>query len=107
MSKIWTFDHIENKHNLYWSRLPGKVLWIFIRTQKKYHWFWKEKKMLSLTKKLKSHQDPKECYTCRIKFVKRLTKDNNHQEVRDHFYNTGMVNIVCVIYDLMCPMKFL
>lgn len=67
----------------------------------------KRKKMLSLTKKLKSHQDPKECYTCRIKFVKRLTKDNNHQEVRDHFYNTGMVNIVCVIYDLMCPMKFL
>ena len=49
-----------------------------------------KKKMLPLTRKeLKSHEDEKVCYICRIRFLKNRTKNINYRKVKDHCHYTG------------------
>ena len=72
--------HIENKYTLY----RGKVCMKMFCTSSGEHakniaHF--EKKMLPLTKeKLKSHQDPKVCYICGKRNLKKLSKSINFQK---------------------------
>ena len=61
-----------------------------------------KKKMLPLTKKeLKLHQDPRECYICRKRFLKMFGNDKNCGKVRDHCHFTdkcrGAVRI-CIVF---------
>ena len=50
----------------------------------------KRKKMLLLTKEeLKSHQDPKVCYICGKRILKKFDKDQNYQKVRDDCHYAG------------------
>ena len=45
--------------------------------------------MLPLTKEeLKSHQDPKVCYICGKRILKKLSKSINYRKVRDHCHYT-------------------
>ena len=46
--------------------------------------------MLPLTKEeLKSHQDPKVCYICGKRILKKLSKTTNYGKVRNHCHYTG------------------
>ena len=46
--------------------------------------------MLPLTRKeLKSHKDAKLCYSYRIRFFRKLFRDQNYRKVRDHCHYTG------------------
>ena len=65
MSKIWAFDHTENKHTLYGGKDCMKNIFDSLREHAKIIVDFEKKKMLPLTKeKLKSHQDAKLCYIC-------------------------------------------
>ena len=89
MSRIWTFDHIENKtYFVSWKRLYEKVLWNFKGHAKNIICFGK-KKMLTLTKEeLESHQDAKVCYICGKRFIKNFANDKNYWKVRGHCHYT-------------------
>ena len=89
MSKIWVFDHIENKHTLYRAKYCMKVLYFFKRTRKNITDF-EKKKMLPLIKEhSKSHQDTKGCYICEKntfsapieRKVTKINKDGNESGV--------------------------
>ena len=48
------------------------------------------KKNVTITKnELKPHQNAKECYIYRIRFIKEYAKNENHQKVRDHCHDSG------------------
>ena len=62
-----------------------------------------KKKMLPLRKEeLKSHQDPKACYICGRRDLKRLSKSINYWKVRDHCHYTskyrGAAHITCNLW---------
>ena len=58
------------------------------KTCQKDNWLWK--KNVTITKnELKPHQDAKECYIYRIRFIKEYAKNENHQKVRDHCHDSG------------------
>ena len=58
-----------------------------------------KKKMLSLTKVSKSHQDVKQCYICGKRILRKFAKDKNYQKVRDHCHYTckcrGAAHSIC------------
>ena len=61
-----------------------------LREQKKNIIDFEKKKILTLTKEeLKSHQNPKVCYVCGKRFLKKFANDKNYWKVRDHFHYTG------------------
>ena len=89
MSTIWTFDHIENKHILYWEKDCIKNFCESLRGHAK-NIIGFEKKLLPLTKEeLKSHQDAKLCCICGKRILKKLSENINYKKVRDHCHYTG------------------
>ena len=69
MSKIWAFDHVENKHTLKFGKdYMKKVLRIFKRTRENYNWFWKEKNVTDNKRRTK--------ITSRCKNMSNLWKEN-------------------------------
>ena len=70
MSKIWAFDHVENKHTLYRGKDCTKIFFESLRGYAKNIIDFGKKKMLPLTKEeLKSHQVTKACYICRKRIL--------------------------------------
>ena len=60
MSKIWGFDHIEDKHTLYRRKVCRKKFCTSLREHAKSIIDFEKRKMLPLTKEeSKSHQDAK------------------------------------------------
>ena len=59
MSTMWAFDHIENKYTLYHRKDSIKKFCESLREHVKNILDFEKKKMLSLDKELKSHQDAK------------------------------------------------
>ena len=89
-STIWRLDHIEDKHTLYCGKSYTKKFCKSLIKNTKSIIDFEKKKMLPLTRKeLKSHEDAKICYICRIRFFEKLFRDINYQKVRDHCHNIG------------------
>ena len=90
LSTIWGFNQIEDKYTLYRGQDCMKKICESLREHAKSIIDFEKKKMLPLTRKeLKSHEDAKLCYICRIRFFKKLFRDKNYREVRDHCHYTG------------------
>ena len=89
MSTIWGFDHIENKDTLYCGKDCMKKFCTSLREHAENIIDSEKKKMVPLTKELKSHQDGKVCCICGKRIVKKLSKSINYQKVRDHCHFTG------------------
>ena len=90
MSRIWAFDHIENKHTLYRGNDCTKNVCTSLREHAKSIIDFEKKKILPLTKEeLKSHQDAKACYICEKIIFKKLSKSINYWIVRGHCHYTG------------------
>ena len=90
MSTIWGFDHIEDKHTLYYGKDCMKKICTSLREHAKNIIDFEKKKMLLSTKEeLKSHQDAKGCYICGKRILRKFAKDKNHRKVRDHCHYTG------------------
>ena len=55
--------------------------------------------MLLLTKEeLKPHQDAKNCYICRKRILKKLSKIISYQKVRDHYHYTGNIDVLHLVF---------
>ena len=90
MSRIWAFNHIENKHTLYCRKDCVKILYSSLRESTKNIIDFEKKKMLSFTKEeFKLHQDAKVCCISGKRILKKLSKIINNWEVRDHCHFTG------------------
>ena len=90
MSKIWAFDYIENKHNLYRGKDCMEKFCESVREHAKNIILFEKKIILLLLKKeLESYQDTKVCYICRKRFIKKLPKGKTYQKVRDQCNYTG------------------
>ena len=74
MSTIWAFDHIKNKHTLFRGKDCMKKFCTSLREHEKNIIDLEKKKMLPLTKKLKSYQDAKVCYICGKRILKSSLK---------------------------------
>ena len=90
MSRIWAFDHIENKHTLYRGQDCMRKFCESSREHAKNVIDFKKKNMLPITKEeLNSHQDAKKRYICGKIILKKLSKSLQYVKVRDHCHNTG------------------
>ena len=89
MSTIWAFHHIENKHNLYHRENYMIKFCEFLRKHPKNIVDFEKKKMLLLTKIIKSDQEATKCYGGSKQFIKKIAKDKNHQKVSCHCHCTG------------------
>ena len=70
MSTIWAFDHIENKHTLYYGKDCMKTFGTSFRKHSQNIVDFEKKKILSLTKEeLKSHEEAKVYYICGKKIL--------------------------------------
>ena len=49
----------------------------------------KEKNVTVNKRRIKSYHDPKVCYICEKRFLKKFANDKNYQKVRDHCHFTG------------------
>ena len=74
MQLIWALDRIKISIFTLGRRLHKNVLWIFRRKSKKHNWFWIEKDVVAYKRRLKSHQDPTDCYTIYKMFAKAKVK---------------------------------
>ena len=73
MSPIWAFDHIKDKHTLYWGKDCMKKFCVSLREHGKNIVDFGKKKMLQLTKEeLKSYQYAKVCYLWKKNLKKAL-----------------------------------
>ena len=73
MLTIWVFDQIEDKHTLYRGKDCMKKFYKSLREHAKSITDFEKKKMFPLTRKeLKSNEDAKVCYICRLRFLKKL-----------------------------------
>ena len=89
MPAICPFAHLENKNSLYHGKDCMKKFCKSLRKQaKNINNF--EKKLLPFTKViLKSHQDPKVCYICRKRILRKLSKSIKYGKVRNHCHYAG------------------
>ena len=70
MSKIWTFNHIENKYPLYHGKDCVRKFCKSLREHAKNIIDFEKKKMLPLTKEEQCKiQDVKVCYICGKRFI--------------------------------------
>ena len=70
MSKIWTFNHIENKYPLYHGKDCVRKFCKSLREHAKNIIDFEKKKMLPLTKEERCKiQDVKICYICGKRFI--------------------------------------
>ena len=73
ISKIWAFDHIENKHTLYHRKDCIQKFCVSLREHAKNIIDFEKKNLLPLIKEeLKSHQDAKACYICGKRILKKI-----------------------------------
>ena len=76
MSRIWAFDHIENKHTLYRGEDCLKTFCESLKEHAKNIIDSEKEKMLPLTKKeLKSDQYATVCYIYGKRFIKKFAKN--------------------------------
>ena len=103
MSVIWEFDHIENKHALYEGKDWMKESCEYLREHVKNVTDFEKKKMVPLTKKLKTHQDVKLFHICGKRISRRLSKSINYWKVRDHCHYAGKYGGAT---HIICNLKF-
>ena len=78
MLTAWTFDNIENKHNLYRGEDCTTKFCVSLRQDGANVINFEMKKKLQLTKKeLKICQYSTVCYVCRKTLTQKLAKDKN------------------------------
>ena len=68
------FDHIEIKHTLYCGKDCMKRFCESLREHAHNIFDFEKKKMLLLTKEIKSHQDAKACYIYGKRILQKITK---------------------------------
>ena len=85
--RIWPY---KNKHTLYHGKDCIKNFCKCLRKHAQRIIGFEKKKILPLAnKELKSHEDAKLCYICGNYFIKKLFRDKNYWNVRDHCQYTG------------------
>ena len=90
MSTIWALYHKENKHTLYRGKDCIKMFCSSLKEHAKNIIVLEKKKLLPLKKEqLKSNQDANVCCICGKKFLKKLSRSKNYQNVRDYYYYAG------------------
>ena len=104
MSTIWAFDHIGNEHTIYRLKDCKKKFCESLREHVKNIIHFEKKRMLPLTKeKIKSHEEAKVCYICGKIILKKLSKNINYRENRDHCHYTGKYSGAA---HSLCNLKF-
>ena len=104
MSTIQGFDHIKNKHTLDHGKDCLKRFCESLKEHGNRIIHFEKKKMLPLTnKELKSHKDEKVCYICGKFFIKKIFRDINYWQVRDHCHCRGKYR---GLTHSICDLKF-
>ena len=90
ISTLWTFDVIENRHDVYRGEGCVKKFCESLRehTMKIIN-FKKKKVMPSINKECKSYLNQASCHTGKKKFENKCTNDKIYCRVRDHCHYPG------------------
>ena len=90
MSTIWTFDGIENNHDVYTGEYCTKMFCESLRRHVMKIINSEKKKMIQLTnKEYESYLNQTNCHIFEKKFKDKYTNDKKYHKIKDYCHHTG------------------